>query len=193
MISILYAITGMKFESFLKKAQLKKDNVMKRIINKQLIFLTGCLLILLFFSASSFVRQVPSSVTQDEIAQAINNDRWDFTADYAYPSYGKSRNITGVYYVQCHKDTLIVALPYYGKLNSAAGATNENPLDFKSTDFKLTKEARKKGGWVVTIKKPTSEVQSMSFTFFDNGTARVNFIMTNRSGIDFSGKVAPAK
>ena len=148
---------------------------------------------LVFCTASSFIRQVHASVTQDEIAQAINNDRWDFTADYAYPSYGKSRNITGVYYVQCRKDTLIVALPYYGKLNSPAGASNENPLDFKSTDFKLTKEVRKKGGWLVTIKSPNSEVQSMSFTFFDNGSARVNLIMTNRSGIDFSGKVAPAK
>jgi len=166
---------------------------MKQIKNKQLILLTGCFLMLVFFTASSFIRQVHSSVTQDEIAQAINNDRWDFTADYAYPSYGKSRNITGVYYVQCRKDTLIVALPYYGKLNSPAGASNENPLDFKSTDFKLTKEVRKKGGWLVTIKSPNSEVQSMSFTFFDNGSARVNLIMTNRSGIDFSGKVAPGK
>lgn len=166
---------------------------MKRIKNKQLIILAGCFLILVFFITSSFVRQVPAAAAQDEIAQAINNDRWDFTADYAYPVSGRSRNITGVYYVQCRKDTLIVALPYYGKLNSSAGATNENPLDFKSTDFKLTKEVRKKGGWIVTIKKPNSEVQSMSFTFFDNGTARVNFIMTNRSGIDFSGKVAPAK
>ena len=166
---------------------------MKQIKNKQLILLTGCFLMLVFCTASSFIRQVHSSVTQDEIAQAINNDRWDFTADYAYPSYGKSRNITGVYYVQCRKDTLIVALPYYGKLNSPAGASNENPLDFKSTDFKLTREVRKKGGWLVTIKSPNSEVQSMSFTFFDNGSARVNLIMTNRSGIDFSGKVAPAK
>ena len=166
---------------------------MKQIKNKQLILLTGCFLMLVFCTASSFIRQVHSSVTQDEIAQAINNDRWDFTADYAYPSYGKSRNITGVYYVQCRKDTLIVALPYYGKLNSPAGASNENPLDFKSTDFKLTREVRKKGGWLVTIKSPNSEVQSMSFTFFDNGSARVNLIMTNRSGIDFSGKVAPGK
>ena len=166
---------------------------MKRIRNKHLILLTGCFLILVFFTTSSFVRQMASPPAQDEIAQAINNDRWDFTADYAYPSYGKSRNIIGVYFVQCRKDTLIVALPYYGKLNSSAGATNENPLDFKSTDFKLTKEVRKKGGWVVMIKKPNSEVQSMSFTFFDNGSAQANLTMTNRSAINFSGKVAPAK
>ena len=151
------------------------------------------MILLVFFVICPFSKQVTAQATQSEIEQAINNDRWDFTADYAYPSYGKSRNITGVYYVQCRKDTLIVALPYYGKLNSPAGASNENPLDFKSTDFKLTKEVRKKGGWLVTIKSPNSEVQSMSFTFFDNGSARVNLIMTNRSGIDFSGKVAPAK
>lgn len=161
--------------------------------NKQLILVTSCFLILVFFTTSSFVRQRPSSVTQDEIAQAINNDRWDFSADYAQPSYGRSRNITGIYYVQCRKDTLIVALPYYGKLNSPAGASNENPLDFKSTEFKLTKQKRKKGGWLVTIKSANPEVQSMDFTFFDNGSAQVTFTMTNRSGINFSGKVAAAK
>ena len=161
--------------------------------NKQLILVTSCFLILVLFATSSFVRQRPSSVTQDEIAQAINNDRWDFSADYAQPSYGRSRNITGSYYVQCRKDTLIVALPYYGKLNSPAGASNENPLDFKSTEFKLTKQKRKKGGWLVTIKSANPEVQSMDFTFFDNGSAQVTFTMTNRSGINFSGTVAAAK
>jgi Domain of unknown function (DUF4251) len=167
---------------------------MKQIKNNQIILLTGCFLILVFFSvASSSSKHVTVPANQDEIAQAINNDRWDFSANYAQPSYGSSRNITGSYYVQCRKDTLIVALPYYGRLNSAAGANNENPLDFKSTDFKLTKEVRKKGGWLVTIKQPNSEVQSMNFTFFDNGSAQATFTMTNRSGISFSGKVAPAK
>jgi len=166
---------------------------MKQIKTNQFILLTGCFLILVFFTGSSFLRQVSSLTDQDEVTQAINNNRWDFKADYAYPSSGRSRYITGVYFVQCRKDTLIVALPYYGKLNSSAGASNDNPLDFKSTDFKLSKEVRKKGGWLVTIKNPNPEVQSMSFTFFDNGTARVYLTMTNRSGIEFSGKLAPAK
>ena len=166
---------------------------MKQIKNKQFIILTGCFFILVFFTASSFVSQVSSPFIQDEIAQAINNDRWDFTAEYAQPVSGQRRIITGSYYVQCRKDTLSVALPYYGRLNSAAGASNQDPLDFKSTGFKLTKEKRKKGGWLVTIKPKNSEVQSMNFTFFDNGTAQANFTMTNRSAIDFSGKIAPAK
>jgi hypothetical protein len=179
---------------FTKKNNFKlKSNVMKQIKSKQLILLTGCFLILVFFIASSFVRQVSSPSIQDEIAQAINNDRWDFTAEYAQPLSGQRRIITGSYYVYCRKDTLIVALPYYGRVTSGAGASNQDPLDFKSTDFKLTKEKRKKGGWYVMIKSPNSEVQSMNFTFFDNGTAQANFIMTNRSAIDFSGKIAPSK
>ena len=160
--------------------------------NKKFI-LTSYMILLAFFAICPFSKQVTAQATQSEIEQAINNDRWDFNADYAQPSYGRSRTITGSYYVQCRKDTLIVALPYYGKLNSPAGANNQNPLDFKSTNFKITKEVRKKGGWLVTIKTPNSEVQSMAFTFFDNGSAQANFIMTNRSGISFSGKVAPAK
>jgi hypothetical protein len=166
---------------------------MKQIKNKQLIIFTGCFLLLVFFIASSFIRQASSPFIQDEITQAINNDRWDFTAEYAQPISGQKRYITGSYYVHCRKDTLIVALPYYGRLNSAAGASNQDPLDFKSTEFKITKEKRKKGGWFVTIKSPNSEIQSMNFTFFDNGTAQANFTMTNRSAIDFSGKITAAK
>ena len=166
---------------------------MKQVKNKQLIILAGYFLLLTFFSACSSGNQINTVFSQDEISQAINNDRWDFSADYAMPTYGCSRNITGSYYVKCRKDTLIVALPYFGKVNSPIGINSGNPLDFQTTDFKLTKEDKKGGGWLVTIKPSNSEVQSVSFTFFDNGSAQANFIMTNRSGINFSGKLAPAR
>lgn len=164
---------------------------MKRIKNSSNIVSSVLLLIVIL----SFIPQKKTKplFSQEDIRQAIMNDRWDFSADYAQPSYGRSRNIMGSYFVQCRKDSLLVALPYYGKLNSSAGATNNNPLDFKSTNSKIEKQEKKKGKWIVTIKPEYSEVQSMSFTFFDNGSAQVNFIMTNRSAISFSGKVAPPK
>lgn len=165
---------------------------MKQLRNKFLIVLTGSLIVV-FISATSFINKRPIISTQDEIAQAINNDRWDFTAEYAQPLSGQKRYLTGSYYVHCRKDTLIVALPYYGTLTSSAGARTEDPLDFKTTDFKITKEKRKKGGWYVTIKPADSEAQSMVFTFFDNGSASANFTMKNRSAIDFTGKIAATK
>ena len=132
---------------------------MKQVKNKQLIILTGYFLILFFFVACSSSKQITAPATQEEITQAINNDRWDFSADYAMPTSGRSRNITGSYYVQCRKDTLIFALPYYGNVNSPIGMNSGNPLDFKTTDFTLTKEDKKGGGWLVTVKPSNSEVQ----------------------------------
>ena len=166
---------------------------MKYLVNKQLKDLTGLVLAATFFIACSSENQINSSFSQEEIGQAINNSRWTFSANTASPAYGGFRNLTGGYFVKCLKDTLIVALPYYGRLNSTAGARDGNPLDFKSTNFILTKQDKKPGEWLVTINRPDQEVQSMSFTFFDNGSAQLNVIMTNRSGIGFSGKVVPAK
>ena len=159
-------------------------------INKSLIGLLSIVLISTFFSACSSEKQV-SSFSQDEITQAINNNRWTFTADNASPAYGRSQNLSGGYFVTCRTDTLITALPYFGKLNSPAGAMTGNPLDFKSTKFTITKEDKKGGGWVVMINRPDQEVQSMTFSFYDNGSAQLNVVMTNRSGINFSGKVTP--
>ena len=166
---------------------------MKHLLNKQFIVFISCILISVSFSNCSSENQINSSYLQVEIAQAINDNRWTFTANSASPSYGNFRTLNGGYYVKCLKDTLIVALPYYGKLNSAAGALEGNPLDFKSTEFTLTKEDKKSGEWLVTINRPDREVQSMTFTFFDNGSAQLSVTMTNRTGISFSGKVAPAK
>ena len=166
---------------------------MKQLINKQLKGLTGLVVASTLFIACSSEKKIDSSFTQDEITQAINNSRWTFSANTASPSYGSYRNLTGGYFVKCQKDTLIVALPYFGKLNSPAGALEGNPFDFKSTNFTLTKEDKKGGGWVVSISRPDREVQAMSFTFFDNGSAQLNVTMTNRTGITFSGNVAPLK
>ena len=166
---------------------------MTQPINKSLKSLTGLVVASILFITCSSEKQIDSSFTQDEITRAINNSRWTFSANSASPSYGSYRNLTGGYFVKCQNDTLIVALPYYGKLNSAAGALEGNPLDFKSTNFTLSKQDKKPGEWMVTINRPDQEVQSMTFTFFDNGSAQLNVTMTNRTSISFSGNVTPAK
>ena len=172
---------------------LLKLYTMKYLINKQLKGLIGLFMASAFFVSCSSENQIDSSSSQAEIAQAINESRWTFTANSASPAYGNFRTLTGGYYVKCQKDTMIVSLPYYGKLNSPAGALEGNPLDFKSTEFTLTKEDKKSGEWLVTINRPDREVQAMNFTFFDNGSAQLTITMTNRTGISFSGKVAPSK
>ena len=161
-------------------------------MNKLLMIFAALLSTAIFFSCSS-EKQLNSSFTQEEIALAVNNDRWDFTAQHVMPSYGRSRVITGSYFVNCRKDSLMVALPYYGKVNSPAGASNTNPLDFQSTNIKIEKQEKKPGEWLVTVKPDNPEVRAMVFSFFDNGSAQLNITMTNRSGISYTGKIAPVK
>ena len=163
---------------------------MKRIINHKLLIIPACLSIILFYGCSS-AKEITSIATPEEITQAINNDHWKFSPTYVTPSYGRSRNLTSEYFVSTNNNNLVVALPYFGKFNSAAGAMNGNPLDFTSAKFDLSKENKSNGGWTVTIKNPDPEVQSMLFTFYDNGSAQLMITMTNRTGISYSGTVAP--
>lgn len=181
----------MKFDLILEGSTLKR--IIMKIINKQLLILPLYCLIISSFVACSSGKQMSTSATQEEIAQGVKTDRWEFSAQHAMPSYGSSRTITGSYFVRCRKDTLIVALPYYGKVNSPSGASNTNPLDFQSTNIKIEKQEKKPGEWLVTVKPDNPEVQSMAFSFFDNGSAQLNITMTNRSGISYTGKVNPVK
>jgi len=162
---------------------------MKRLINYQLL-IPVCLSVVVLLNACSSAKEI-STATPEEITHAINNDHWKFSADYVTPAYGRSRNLTSEYFVTSNNGKLVVALPYFGQLNSPAGAMTGNPLDFESTSFNLSKETRKDGGWVVTIKSPNPEVQSMVFTFFDNGSAQLSITMSNRSAISYSGKIKP--
>ena len=163
---------------------------MKRIVNNKLLILSACFSAIILLNACSSAREI-TTATPAEITQAINNNHWKFSATFVTPSYGSSKNLTSEYFVNVSDNKLVVALPYYGKLNSASGALDGNPLDFTSAGFTLSKENRSEGGWRVTVKDPDPEVQSMVFTFFDNGSAQLSITMTNRTGISYTGRVAP--
>lgn len=164
---------------------------MKRIrYNNKMFILPLCIATVIILNACSSGREM-TTATPQEITQAINNEHWKFVATYVMPSYGSSRSLTSEYSVSTATNKLVVALPYFGKLNSSAGALEGNPLDFVSTGFTMSKEIGSDGGWLVTIKNPDPEVQSMVFTFFDNGSAQLSIIMTNRTGISYTGRVVP--
>ncbi|MEI9809454.1 MAG: DUF4251 domain-containing protein [Bacteroidota bacterium] len=100
------------------------------------------------------------------MVQAVTADQWIFNAYNSNPQYGRARSITnGVNEVRYGKDTLMVYLPYFGRLYSGTDVlNNRGPLDFTSTDFSTTKE-NGNSGWVITIKpKDQSQVQSMVFS-----------------------------
>lgn len=138
-------------------------------------------------------KQTTTAPSNPSITAAIQANQWIFTAQNVQPQSGRSRYVNGSYDVRLNNDTLTVFLPYFG--NSYGGVdvmSGKGPLDFTSTNFTLTKEQNKRGGWDVTIRtKDYSEVRTMSFTLYDNGNALLNISLTSRSGINFTGNIRP--
>jgi hypothetical protein len=138
---------------------------------------------------------ISKSTNQEDIKQAILSDQWIFVAQTTNPQGGKTQFLTSRYDFRMSKDTAISYLPYFGRSYSSAGAmTSTNPLDFKSTNFTLEKEEKKKGGWRVTIKfKDVSAVRTMTFELYEKGSANLSVTMTDRTPITFIGTVEPIK
>ena len=136
-----------------------------------------------------------NSTTQEEIKQAILSDKWIFKAQSANPQGGRTQILTSEYEMRTAKDTINCYLPYFGRSFSGAGAmSNANPLDFKSFNFTIDKQEKKKGGWKVTIKfKDVNAIRSMYFELYENGSANLNVTLTNRTPISFLGTVEPLK
>ncbi|MGN6435122.1 MAG: DUF4251 domain-containing protein [Agriterribacter sp.] len=131
----------------------------------------------------------------EQVAQAIQENRWIFRTNRVMPQSGRTRNVTGLYEVRSTADTIVVFLPYFGRAYSGAATMNtQSPLDFRTTDFSIDKKEEKNGNWEVVVKpKDNKEIQSMAFSFFTNGSAQLNVLLTNRSPISFSGSVMPRK
>jgi hypothetical protein len=137
----------------------------------------------------------PGVFNNPALQQAITDNEWLYTANDVQPQSGRSRIVNGTYTVQASGQKLVVYLPYIGRSFSGAAAySNQNPLGFETTNFEITKTQNKKGAWLVTIKpNDYKEVQTMIFTFFDNGTARLQVTLTNRSAISYNGRLDTKK
>jgi hypothetical protein len=156
---------------------------------------TVCIcVIILTMAGCSNTKQAATSSSTTDISQGIDSGLWVFTAEYVLPQGGRSRTTNGVYNVTSNAGKLQVALPYFGTAYAGIAYGSGSPLDFTSTDFTRNTRKIKEGKWQVDIKpNDYREVQSMTFTFFDNGSADLNIILTNRSSIGFRGSIAAKK
>lgn len=130
-------------------------------------------------------------VTATALQQAINANKWTFTADYVMPQSGRSRATNGLYTIVANADKILVQLPYFGRAYSGADVlSGKGPLDFTSTDFNLDKQEKKQGEWRLILKpNDYGEVQSMTMNFYTNGRASVDVLFTNHSPISFRGTI----
>lgn len=133
-------------------------------------------------------------VSDSTVSNAVAASKWIFNATYVIPQRGRTRPTNDLYTVSLNEGKLIVNLPYFGTAWGGAAYTTQSPLNFTSSDFVIHKQNVKKGKWSVVIKpKDYTEVQSLNFDFYENGSANLNITLSSRSAISFNGNIAAVK
>jgi hypothetical protein len=146
---------------------------------------------------NTVVAQKTKSEKQIEHAQfiksiVIDSQRYVFTAHTALPISGGMKILSSGYDVIIKKDSVDSHLPFYGKAYAGVSfGSTTSPLEFISTKFNYTITDKKKdGGWDISIQiKDQSDVKSMEFSIFDNGTASLRVMSNNRSTMSFQGDI----
>ncbi len=150
-------------------------------------------LMLIIGTGKTCLAQTPAdakkAAKQALIKNSIEDRSFTFIANQASPLSGSTINLTSIYDLKVKKDSAISFLPYFGRAYFDVGY-NQTDLSFKftSTKFDYQCVARKKGGWIITI-KPTDvrNVLSLILSVSVNGYASLTITSTNRDVIYYDG------
>lgn len=123
-------------------------------------------------------------------AGASSDSVWTFRADQIRPNDGNSRMLNGYNAITWEPNKLSVQLPYTGRAYSGADIiSGKSPLDFISKNFTVARNRSGNKEEITITPNDVREVRNMMFTVYDNGTASLSIIMSNRSGVSYSGTV----
>ena len=135
-------------------------------------------------------KQQNENKKEQKINELINSQCYTFIPQTVLPSRGATRSLTSEYELKIKNDTLVSYLPYFGRAYTASIGSTENPLDFKTTDFKYTITDQKKGGWNITIvPKNAGDARQLILSVSQDGYASLQVISTNRDPISFNGYI----
>ena len=123
----------------------------------------------------------------------LQDKNYLFKASTYSSTYAGTRQLAADEYdIQIKKDTVIVALPYFGQSFSAqTSRVGGEGIKFTTTKFDYSAVEEQKGGkWHVSIKpKDSREIQLLFLTIFTNGTAMLQVTSTNREPMTYNGYV----
>lgn len=150
---------------------------------------------LLFFmmQASSVILKAQDKDAAS-VKEMIESKSYIFKAQLVSPQNGRNVFLTSDYDVSVRGDTVISYLPYFGRAYTAPVNPAEGGIKFTSADFEYKADKSKKDGWEIMIKPhDVTDVQQLYLTVFDNGSASLQVISTNRQTISFNGYITEGK
>lgn len=161
-----------------------------RIINK--LWLIGLIAVLAGFLSGCASSQKFVKLTSSDVSNLVDSRSFVFIANKMNPLRGPERNLITYYDVSVDNDSLSMYLPYFGRVYQGFVNPIYGPLHFDTRDFAYSVKSGKKNSYQVVITpKNDTQVQTMYFDVFDNGTAVLNITGVNMDPITFYGYLQP--
>lgn len=130
------------------------------------------------------------ALNDNDVKNIVDSSQFTFVAERMNPLRGRNRILTSYYDVEVKPDTLSSFLPYFGRSFQAPMDPSKSPLEFHSYNFTYKVTQKNPDQWQVFINpKDRQEIQQLMFTIFNNGTATLNIVSTNRDPISFYGHI----
>ena len=152
----------------------------------------GIFFTLFFFQCSSSKKS--ADLDTGDVKNMIDNKAFVFVAERVTPLRGRTRHLTSEYDVRINRDSLVSYLPYFGRAYQAPMNPSEGGIQFTSTNFSYDVNTGNNKEWGIEIKpKDRPDIQQLSFSIFENGSATLNVASTYKDPISFSGTVQKIK
>jgi hypothetical protein len=139
--------------------------------------------------------QTPKQLKKTEKAAALKKKieakTYTFVPEYALPLRGVQKYLTPEYSLKVVPDSLIAALPYFGRVYMQAPINpGEAGINFTSTKYDYNVTEQKKGGWsiIITLHDVTRN-SILRLDVFTNGTATLQALSNTRDEISFNGYI----
>ena len=127
------------------------------------------------------------------VRQKVEGKNYTFVAQSANPMRGRVIQLTSLYDLRISGDSVIAALPYYGRAYSAPVNPSDNGINFTAVASEYKSVYRKKR-WEITIRpKEVANVNEMNLIIYPNGRATLQVNSNIRQPISFYGYLAEKK
>ena len=160
---------------------------------KKILFYTALALstLLVFTACAARQTTAESEAAAADIRNAIEVAEFRFVPRLANPSGFRSIHLQPNFDVRVSPDTVRVNMPFFGRAFRAPMHPTDGGFHFTSTDFEYSVvPARRAGNWLVQIVfRDLDRRIVFDFDIWENGSARLNIMDTDRQSISFQGEI----
>lgn len=151
-----------------------------------------CCLALVLMNVCMAYGQQEKNDNTTPLGTAIASKHFAFVAQSAIPTGRRTIQLTGRYDLTVMGDTLIAALPYFGRADVAPVNPAETGTRFTSVNYTYNVKEKKKGGWYIEfVPKDAPDYRKLTLDVSPNGYATLFVLHNFRQPISFYGNVEP--